>query len=383
MDQMLGSRQEDIEDLPGIDCGVDVPFADNFYDFNAFQDRDCKSNGLDGSAPAQGLGSTSVGISVRQQDGRSATIAGEHHIVVPKQEPCDLPGVTAPHQNSSKHTIQAYSSPTFPVSSLHLNTSTGSNANYRLPPIPPPRPRSSLRNSYQFEHRNQLSPNRNNLQTTQPRRHFSDMSAQNPIFDLQPLIGQNPYDYRVHQQFDESNVRTPVNHTFPRLNSAYHMSQQHENHSPLPSIHDQLQYQNRDLNYLPMQRPIQPRTPPQAFAAETVQVSNQVSKLKVSTPSKIKNEKPSPRIATTTPAKRESATVAHQEMTPTSSPDPPRDIGFPANSEEDRTCVDSLIAAMMDGTEAEDNEGMIKTWNKLSVGKEEMLEEKCIELLVR
>jgi len=54
---------------------------------------------------------------------------------------------------------------------------------------------------------------------------------------------------------------------------------------------------------------------------------------------------------------------------------------MPTSLEEEHQSVDDFISAVMDGSHAENNDGTIKTYNKLKLTKEAKIEHKCIELL--
>lgn len=58
-----------------------------------------------------------------------------------------------------------------------------------------------------------------------------------------------------------------------------------------------------------------------------------------------------------------------------------RDTRMPTSLEEEHQSVDDFISAVMDGSHAENNDGTIKTYNKLKLTKEAKIEHKCIELL--
>ncbi|KAK4692019.1 hypothetical protein P7C71_g5107, partial [Lecanoromycetidae sp. Uapishka_2] len=111
-----------------------------------------------------------------------------------------------------------------------------------------------------------------------------------------------------------------------------------------------------------MQRHMQPRTPPQPYVAE------------------VKYEVSSPR--STSQTKRKPTMPTPDEASSTGSPNVSHSTGGPTTPDEDRAHIDTLISAMMDGTEAQDNDGMIKTWNKISQNNEAKLEEKCTQFLI-
>ena len=58
-----------------------------------------------------------------------------------------------------------------------------------------------------------------------------------------------------------------------------------------------------------------------------------------------------------------------------------RDTMMPTPPEEEHQSIDDFISAVMDGSHAENNDGTIKTYNKLKLTKEAKTEHKCIELL--
>jgi len=389
---MPAFQRQDIEDVPGLECGVDIPFAPDFYSFNAVQDRDHKPSGLNGSLLAQGIGSTKREISVGQLGGRSSGTDGDHLIEgIPKQEFHDQIRATSTlAQGPNKHTIQAHTSPVFSASSLYGNTLRGSSNVRPQSPLGAAvlnpqitRPTSGLRNQYQLERPTQFSPTTYPSQPQTQDQHFPNMSPTDRVLGLQHLNGQTANTYQPFPLYSESYMRTPINQAPPQYNSSYQFRQQHDQHartfSPLPSIIAQTPYHHQILDtppmMRPMMRPIQPRTPPQTNVAEI----NQMPMLNTSTPSKIKHEDSSPR--STTRRRRESTIVAPTEMDSDSSAS--RDTGVPNSKEEDRQCIDDLVSAMMDGNDAEDNDGMIKTWNKLKLTKEAKIQHKCVELLVR
>lgn len=126
---------------------------------------------------------------------------------------------------------------------------------------------------------------------------------------------------------------------------------------------------------------MQPRPQPQTYVSEVSAVSKHVPKVNVAAPPKMKSEKSSPR-STTRPKRRSTITVP-DEIIHTSSPKILHSTEGLTGLDEDRTYIKDLVAAMLDGDSAEDNEGMIKTWKKLSLNNEAKLEQMAIELLVR
>lgn len=374
MDQNWGA-QRDVEDLPGLNDRIDMSIAPNSYKFDGLQDQNHNSSATNGSLLAPGLGSTNPATSVGQQEGQISGNGSDQHIALtPKQEPCDQSCVTVPPSHDLNNCrIPTYGSPT----RRSHNTWSG-NSSQPLSVSNSPhmtRTRPILRNGIQS--RNSFSQNTNTFKP-QPQQHpqvYTQMSN---------LIPQLNGYHLNHLGFSTSNERTQINPTYP-VYPDYHLPQVQDHRVRLPSINTQPQYPPNNFGPFPVQHSMQqamdPRTPPQTYVPDVSPVSNHVRKSNVSTPSKVKHEMPSPR--STTRPKRKSTIAAPDETGHASSPKKAPGTGGPTSPGEDRGYIDTLISAMMDGTEAEDNDGMIKTWNKLSLNNEAKLERKAIELLVR
>ena len=371
----------------GRECGSEAPLKSGPYDVSASASASAFDS-QDHQPPLIGLG-----VSVGHQEGHSSTVFSEGNLtsVIPKQESFDPTSASGYYPSSSNyptstlaHTHTHSSSLNLPLLDQSINTS---KERVDLPPFQPlhqnTQPRSNLRNLYQFEHHNKFSPTMNTYQFPPRRQGFLDMSPNNRMLEFPHPNGQNLSNYHVQQP--ESNIRTPINQLVAPAMSDYLAAQHYDQRAwtQLPSI-DTLQYHQQSLDTVPMERPVQPRTPTKAYASHVNHISDRgqsrLSQLSTSTPSKIKRETSSPRM---TRSKRAATTVTANSMTPTSSPNRLSDNNFATSTEDDRARVNTLVAAMLDGKDAEDNEGMIKTWNKLSLGGEEKLREKGIELLVR
>ena len=182
----------------------------------------------------------------------------------------------------------------------------------------------------------------------------------------------------IPQQFDESNLRDPVNQTYgaslpnpstPQLYASYSHQQ---NYSPNAQFRSPLM--NVDTHYG------QPRTPPRMLNLGEFQHNPDINgsgssiTRRVTTPNS-----PKPQV------KREDSTRKRPRRAGPSnaSEDEEDDAQLPSNVPEgDAPLVRRLIAAMTDGSAAEDNEGMKKTWLKLRTTKTQRVHEKAVEMLV-
>ena len=182
----------------------------------------------------------------------------------------------------------------------------------------------------------------------------------------------------IPQPFDESNMRDPVNQNYgtslhnPASPQAYTGYSHHQNYSPNAQFRSPLTNVNTHYG--------QPRTPPRMLNLGEFQHNPDINgsgssiTRRVTTPNSPKSQ-----------VKREDSTRKRTRRAGPSnaSEDDEDDTQLPSNVPEgDVPLVRRLITAMTDGSAAEDNEGMKKTWQKIRTTKTQRVHEKAVEMLV-
>ena len=182
----------------------------------------------------------------------------------------------------------------------------------------------------------------------------------------------------IPQPFDESNMRDPVNQNYgaslpsPASPQAYTRYSHQLNYSPNAQFRSPLTNVNTHYG--------QPRTPPRMLNLGEFQHNPDINgsgssiTRRVTTPNS-----PKPQV------KREDSTRKRPRRAGPSiaSEDDEDDTQLPSNVPEgDAPLVRRLITAMTDGSAAEDNEGMKKTWQKIRTTKTQRVHEKAVEMLV-
>ena len=182
----------------------------------------------------------------------------------------------------------------------------------------------------------------------------------------------------IPQPFDESNMRDPVNQNYgaslpgPASPQVYTGYSHQQNYSPNAQFRSPLTNVNTHYG--------QPRTPPRMLNLGEFQHNPDINgsgssiTRRVTTPNS-----PKPQV------KREDSTRKRPRRAGPSnaSEDDEDDAQLPSNVPEgDAPLVRRLITAMTDGSAAEDNEGMKKTWQKIRTTKTQRVHEKAVEMLV-
>ena len=182
----------------------------------------------------------------------------------------------------------------------------------------------------------------------------------------------------IPQPFDESNMRDPVNQNYgaslpsPASPQVYTGYSHQQNYSPNAQFRSPLTNVNTRYG--------QPRTPPRMLNLGEFQHNPDINgsgssiTRRVTTPNS-----PKPQV------KREDSTRKRPRRAGPSnaSEDDEDDAQLPSNVPEgDAPLVRRLITAMTDGSAAEDNEGMKKTWQKIRTTKTQRVHEKAVEMLV-
>ena len=182
----------------------------------------------------------------------------------------------------------------------------------------------------------------------------------------------------IPQPFDESNMRDSVNQNYgaslpsPASPHAYTGYSHQQNYSPNAQFRSPLTNVNTHYG--------QPRTPPRMLNLGEFQHNPDINgsgssiTRRVTTPNS-----PKPQV------KREDSTRKRPRKAGPSnaSEDDEDDAQLPSNVPEgDAPLVRRLITAMTDGSAAEDNEGMKKTWQKIRTTKTQRVHEKAVEMLV-
>ena len=197
----------------------------------------------------------------------------------------------------------------------------------------------------------------------------------------------NPFHYHggsgsmfspIPQPFDESNLRNPVNQTYgtsipnPANPQLYPVYSHQQSYSPNAQFHSPLV--NINTNYG------QPRTPPRMLNLGEFQHNPDINGSGSSiTRRATAQNSPNPQV------KREDSTRKRSRRAAPSnaSEDDEDDVQLPSNVPDgDAPLVRRLITAMTDGSAAEDNEGMKKTWQKIRTAKTQRVYEKAVEMLV-
>ena len=196
-----------------------------------------------------------------------------------------------------------------------------------------------------------------------------------------PYYGASNMFSPIPQPFDESNLRNPVNQTYgtsmpsqanPQIYPVY--SHPH-NYSPNAQFRSPIGNVNTHYG--------QPRTPPRMLNLGEFQHNPDVSGSGASISRRVTAPK-SPKLQ----VKREDSTRKRQRKAAVSiasedEEDEKDDFQLPSNvPEADATLIRRLIAAMTDGSAAEDNEGMKKTWLKIRTTKVQRVQERAIQMLV-
>ena len=199
----------------------------------------------------------------------------------------------------------------------------------------------------------------------------------------------NPYHYYgapnmfspVPQPFDESNLRNPLNQAYgtsmphqanPQLYPLY----SHPHHySPNEQLRSPLGNDNTHCG--------QPHTPPRMLNLGEFQHIPDVNGLGASIRRRVTpQDSPKPQV------KREDSTrkrprKAAPSIASEDDNDEKDDFQLPSTvPEADAPLIRRLIAAMTDGSVAEDNEGMKKTWLKIRTTKVQRVQERAIQMLV-
>ena len=181
----------------------------------------------------------------------------------------------------------------------------------------------------------------------------------------------------VPQPFDESNLRAPVNQSYgtshpnppsPQAQSSY-SHQQH--YSPNAQFRSPLGNVNTHHG--------QPRTPPRMVNLGEFQHHPDISGSGAS----ITRHVTTPNSAKPQVKQEDSTRRRRRRASPSIASEDEDEIQLPSTvPKADASLVRRLMTAMMDGSAAEDNEGMKKTWEKLRTTKAQRLQEKAVEMLV-
>ena len=183
----------------------------------------------------------------------------------------------------------------------------------------------------------------------------------------------------VRQPFDESNIRSP-------LHQSYGLSMSNQSGSHIYPVYPYQQsyppsgqlcspFMNVNTHFG------QPRTPPRMTNMGEFQYSPNLNGSGSSVTRRLTPQSsPMPQVKRENGTGKRARTAAHRNK----SEDELDLIKLPRTvSEEDAPLVRRLIAAMTDGSAAEDNDGMKKTWDKIRKTREPKVHDKAIEMLVR
>ena len=274
-----------------------------------------------------------------------------------------------------------------PPSHDGLNINTNPTSPFEYPPqtqIPRPpfltRPNSFLRHQYNpWVQSGSSSPLINKNYTLFDSHNpllIGANSAYHNIGQLQHDSRANAMVHQARQPFEESNLRSPLTQS-PNYNMLHQPKSHYYTRYPdspifLPDAH--FRSPHIDFN-----TPGLPHTPPSISHVSHFQHTPTIS---ASSLKSINREASSP--ASSGPqVKREPSTGKrhHAAMQTEPSFD---NVQLPKIRlpQEDRALLEGLIAAMTDGYDAEDNVGMIKTWDKIRLAKADKLREKAREMLV-
>ena len=230
--------------------------------------------------------------------------------------------------------------------------------------------------------RHQFNPDNLHRTSSQSLSNYSPVPYATP--SIQNL---NPFQYYgaignmfspTPQPFDESNLRNPVNQTYgtstpnPANPQVYQGYSHQQNYSPHAQFRSPLMNVNTHYG--------QPRTPPRMLNLGEFQHNPAINGSGTSiTRRATAQDSPKPQV------KREDSTRKRPRRAGPSnaSEDDEDDAQLPSDVPEgDAPLVQRLITAMTDGSAAEDNEGMKKTWQKIRTTKTQRVHEKAVEMLV-
>ena len=382
------TNKQKLEKMLGNEYGANISFSNglcNFETLDETEDRNLPNidpSSLDQSLLNKGMHTTKVLCnSEREQDATNAkNEARETHIqdaATSEQRQVFL---------SSAH-AQGTRGAWLPPSNdgPAINTNPTSPFNYppqtqALRPQPLTRPNSLLRNQYNPWLQNgspSPSPSHNNNYTFLDTHNGLFINTNVASHNTGPLQHNSRARAMVHQArqpFEESNLRSPLTPNFNMLHQS--KSHQYTQYPDSPSFSPDAHYRSphADFNTLGL-----PHTPPNISHVSQFHHTPITSASSLNPTHRETSLPPSPRSQ----VKREQSTTKRRHAAMQT--DPSFDnVQLPRirAPQEDRALVDGLIAAMVDGSDAEDNLGMIKTWDKLRLAKADRLREKAREMLV-
>jgi hypothetical protein len=385
MNHAITNKQK-FEKMLGDEYGVNIPFSNELCNFETLDETEDHNlpnidpSSLDQSLLNKGMHTTEVLCnSEREQDQ-----------IVAKNEPQEthIPNPATSEQRqvflSSTHpqgTRGVWSPPS--SDGLCINTNPTSPFNYppqtqALRPQPLIRPNSLLRNQYNpWLQNGSPSPSHNNNYTflnTHNGLLINTNVASHNTGQLQHNSRASAMVHQARQPFEESNLRSPLTPNFNMLHQP--KAHQYTHYPDLPSFSPDAHYRSPHTDF---NTPVLPHTPPNISHVSQFHHTPTTNASSLNTTHREASLPPSPRSQ----VKREQSTSKRRHAAMQTDPSfdnvqLPR-IRVP---QEDRALVDGLIAAMIDGSDAEDNLGMIKTWDKLRLAKADRLREKAREMLV-
>ena len=230
--------------------------------------------------------------------------------------------------------------------------------------------------------RNQFNPD-NLHRTSSP-----SLSSYSPVPYATPATQNlNPFHYYrvpgnmfspIPQPFDESNLRSPVNQTYgnsmPNQVSphVYPVYSHQQSYSPNAQFRSPLVNVNTHYGH--------PRTPPRMLNLGEFQHNPDINGSGASITRRVTAQNsPMPRVKQENSTRKRPRKAGPLNATDDDEEDVQLLFTVP---EDDAPFVRRLVTAMTDGSAAEDNEGMKKTWQKIRTTKLQRVHEKAVEMLV-
>ena len=384
----ISTDKQTFEKMLSDDYGVHIPFTNELCNFETLTETE------DHTIPnlnASNLNSSLLNNGMQSPKALCSSLRKKEEAAM-KIEPVAAhvpdPAISEQRQVFSRSTQhQGTKGVWSPPSHDGLNINTNPTSPFEYPPqtqVPRPpfltRPNSFLRHQYNpWVKSGSSSPLIN--------KNYTLFDSHNPLLigtnSASHNIGQLQHDsrasamvYQARQPFEESNLRSPLTQS-PNYNMLHQPKSHYYTRYPdspifLPDAH--FRSPHIDFN-----TPGLPHTPPSISHVSHFQHTPTIS---ASSLKSINREASSP--ASSGPqVKREPSTGKrhHAAMQTEPSFD---NVQLPKIRlpQEDRALLEGLIAAMTDGHDAEDNVGMIKTWDKIRLAKADKLREKAREMLV-
>ena len=387
----VSSHQQAFENLLSQEYGVNVPFSNEICGQFETSEETGNCNLHDENADKLGDSPLRRQTLSPEPSNAAAALSNSKHA---KEESARTVNTTQPSSSpiseqrqvllAPLHGVRGFRSPQLP-DKLNINTNPASP--FSLPPHtigPRPhfltRPTSFLRHEY-----NPWSQNGPSSPLVDNGNSF--INSHSPLFinlpspsdrQLQHNGRPDPMNQQARQPFEESNLRSSLSQS-PNYDMAQPSRSHHYTHYPEPPS-----YYSPDAHFrqphTTFNTPVQPRTPPGITHHGHSQDTPTMSTHGLNGINRIASSPHSPR-----PQVRRESSIGkrrHASMQTDSSYENVQLAPLRMLPQEDLSFVTGLVAAMRDSNQAEDNAGMLKTWEKIRTVKADKLQEKAIEMLV-